>query len=230
MHFIARMLDEKGKEEKQFEKTVPRRAGRRRRSRLIFDWREPAPVGSRSAEPVHAGAVGTRARACDDEYSQRFGFREFWIGEDDGKSNRPEQGQLPNRLKFFLNGTEFRMRPNCWDDSYELTNSMRERAEGYIRGFRSVGFNVAEIWPTRKTDRGTLNAREIWMTAADEMGMPLLGAGPDSTAYIVNLANWTFTWDKRKSEYEKYAEAEIAQDPQSSLGARLLDQRQLLWA
>ena len=116
---------------------------------------------------------------------------------------------MPNRLKFYLNGTEFRMRPNCWDDSYELTNSMREGAEGYIRGFRSVGFNTAEIWPTRKSERGTLNAREIWMTAADEMGMPLLGAGPDSTSYVVNLANWTFTWDGRKSEYEKNAEAEV---------------------
>jgi hypothetical protein len=90
----ARLLDEQGKVEKTFTQTLPAKASGMQTATASWDWADPRlwDVGKPNLYTLQLDVSGA---GVDDQYVQEFGFREFWI---EGK-------------KFFLNNTEFRLRP-----------------------------------------------------------------------------------------------------------------------
>lgn len=95
--FVAQMLDEKGAVEKTFTADVAVEAQEVQTVTLSWPWTNPRlwDVGQPNLYTLRLTAQGA---GLDDEYEQGFGFREFWI---DGR-------------KFFLNGTEIRLRQGCF--------------------------------------------------------------------------------------------------------------------
>jgi beta-galactosidase len=124
---------------------------------LSFPWPDPRlwDVGHGELYRLRLTAKGA---GIDDVFVQEFGFREFWI---DGK-------------KLMLNGTEFRMRP-CGIDGLSGISPV---IDGWISGITGIGFNIAELWPWDRNDRGTLCWDDLWYEHADRAGLPLMGALP----------------------------------------------------
>ena len=204
----AEMRDERGRVEKTFTTSVTVEAVPTQRTVVTWAWPDARrwDLGQPNLYTLRLRAQGA---GIADDYPQRFGFREFWIGSDAG-AQVTAQGQLPERLKFYLNGSEFRIRPGLLDDAWDLTNTTREGIEGFLTGLRGMGFNIAEVWPTNKQPRGTHDPRPIWYDAADEAGFPLFGAGPDSIPYVTS--NWnspTNTFAQRSADFTRHAKAVI---------------------
>jgi beta-galactosidase len=95
--FIAEMLDETGAVEKTFTADVAVEAKDVQTVTLSWPWANPRlwDVGQPNLYTLRLKVQGT---GLDDECDQQFGFREFWI---DGR-------------RFFLNGTEIRLRQGCF--------------------------------------------------------------------------------------------------------------------
>lgn len=206
-HVVARMLDEQGNQEKRFEVDVPVEAKSAQRIPLTFKWENPRlwDFGKPNLYTLKLEVTGAGIK---DEYVQSFGFREFRIGKDTIKAKDLDQGQVPERLKFYLNGTEVRLRPVCVEQSYDIPNGTRALFEGAIDGFRYVGFNVGEVWPIPDAYRrsGMPDVRDMWYDVADKKGFALLGAGPDSLDFVMDFSNWKTQWDSRKPEFAPFAE------------------------
>ncbi|MCR4412965.1 MAG: hypothetical protein NUV77_11150, partial [Thermoguttaceae bacterium] len=97
VQFVADMLDEKGTVEKTFTADVAVQAKPKQTLTLSWPWADPRlwDVGQPNLYTVRLRVKGA---GLEDEYQQRFGFREFWI----------------ETRKFFLNGTEIRLRQGCF--------------------------------------------------------------------------------------------------------------------
>jgi len=107
--------------------------------------------------------LSARGAGVNDEMAQRFGFREFWI-----------QG-----TKLFLNGKEFRMRPNM-ADIVPWGNAVISEQRLKLEKLMEWGFNFAEFWPGDLNERS--NPAEYRLSEfyrhADEVGLPISGIMP----------------------------------------------------
>lgn len=94
---VADMLDEKGGAEKSFAAEATVEAGETQTVSLSWPWADPRlwDVGQPNLYTLRLKVQGA---GIDDEYTQPFGFREFWI-----------EGR-----QFFLNGTVIRLRQPCF--------------------------------------------------------------------------------------------------------------------
>ena len=136
-----------------------RKVEARRLQRRGFAWYWPEPRLWDLDQPnLYTLKLRVRGAGIDDEYTQRFGFREFWI---DGK-------------RFFLNGTEIRLRPFHGHDEKPIAGT-RELIDAAIDGARWAGFNIQELWPWNHDERGAVHYRELWCTRADAKGWPMMG-------------------------------------------------------
>ena len=97
VQFVAEMLDDKGTLEKSFTAAADVAASPTQTLTLSWPWANPKlwDVGQPNLYTLRLKVKGP---GLDDEYHQSFGFREFWI----------------ERRKFFLNGTEIRLRQGCF--------------------------------------------------------------------------------------------------------------------
>ena len=97
VQFVAEMLDEKGEVEKSFTADAAVEAKETQTLTLSWPWANPRlwDVGQPNLYTLRLKVKGP---GLDDEYNQEFGFREFWV-----------EGR-----KFFLNGTEIRLRQGCF--------------------------------------------------------------------------------------------------------------------
>ena len=97
VHFVADMLNEKGEVEKTFTTDVPVAAKDTQTLTLSWPWADPRlwDVGKPNLYTLRLSATGS---GLDDQYSQKFGFREFWI-----------EGR-----EFYLNGNVVRLRQPCF--------------------------------------------------------------------------------------------------------------------
>ncbi|MDQ3813958.1 MAG: beta-galactosidase [Armatimonadota bacterium] len=105
---------------------------------------------------LYALKLAAQGAGVNDELTQRFGFREFWI-----------EGR-----KLFLNGKEFRMRPNLVDFVPDQRQKLQKLMEW--------GFNFGEFWPNDLNERSNpaeYRASEFYR-AADEVGLPISGIMP----------------------------------------------------
>ncbi|HET6383015.1 MAG TPA: beta-galactosidase [Armatimonadota bacterium] len=95
--FTADMLDEKGAVEKTFTASAPVDATETQTVTLSWPWANPRlwDVGQPNLYTLRLKVMGA---GLDDLFNQEFGFREFWV-----------EGR-----KFFLNGTEIRLRQGCF--------------------------------------------------------------------------------------------------------------------
>lgn len=90
----------------------------------------------------------------NDEYKQRFGFREIRV---EGKH-------------FILNEKPIRFRPvNCFDLKY--LNGIRQAISNNMDGFLFANFNMLSLFPMPSFKPGTTDYSTAWAEIADEKGM-----------------------------------------------------------
>lgn len=179
VRFVARLLDESGQEEKRFEETVTVTPGTSR-VRVAWPWPNPRlwDVGQPNLYTLQLAVTGP---GLNDEYAQEFGFREFWI---EGK-------------KFFLNGTEIRLRPVMVPhEEWSSLGGNVAGIDGVIAGLMKAGFNFGEHWPFDHDRRGRVHFRELWAERASRAGFLLAGCALRMNGYLSG-PNWTLrTWDE----------------------------------
>ena len=126
-NFVARLLNEKGKEERQFRSRVKLKPLRKQVVNLVWKWSTPRLWDFRQPNlyTLHLRVSGA---GIDDEYRQTFGFREFWV---EGK-------------RFFLNGKEIRLRSACLPDEWTIYSGAVEYIDGVLDGLMKVGFNAGK--------------------------------------------------------------------------------------
>ena len=122
---------------------------------LLWDIQQP------NLYTLELGLSGT---GINDAIRETFGFREFRI---DGK-------------RFLLNGTEIRLRPGLIPEGGPA--GVRPLIDNALDGLRWVGFNIAELWPWNRDERGTWEFDDLWCQEADQRGfllvVPALDQGP----------------------------------------------------
>jgi beta-galactosidase len=185
-NFVARLLNEKGKEERQFRSRAKLKPSRKQVVNLVWKWSTPRLWDFRQPNlyTLHLRVSGA---GIDDEYRQTFGFREFWV---EGK-------------RFFLNGKEIRLRPACLPDEWTIYSGAVEYIDGVLDGLMKVGFNAGEQWPWDNYERGRIDFRHLWAERADRKGFLIIGALPSMQPFLFE-AGWRFSWDeKRKAAWEE---------------------------
>ncbi|MEG4631332.1 beta-galactosidase [Microcoleus sp. AR_TQ3_B6] len=174
VELIAQMLDEKGKVEQKFTGTAQVQAKPIQTVQVQWNWPNPRlwDVGKPNLYTLQLQVKGS---GVNTQYDQPFGFREFWI-----------EGR-----KFFLNGTEFRLRPNLHSDSWE--GGTVEVSDRLIDSYVKAGFNITEMWPWDHNERGKWNFRELFSERADLKGFPIMAPALD----ISSIA-WNGKWKNRQ--------------------------------
>ena len=170
VQLIAQMLDEKGKIEQKFTGTASVQAKSIQTVKLQWDWPNPRlwDVGKPNLYTLQLQVKGS---GIDTQYNQPFGFREFWI-----------EGR-----KFFLNGIEFRLRPNLHSETWE--SGTVEVSDKLIDGYVKAGFNITEMWPWDHDERGRWHFRELFSERADLKGFPIMAPALDITSI-----SWNGKW------------------------------------
>ncbi len=151
-HFIARLMNEQGKEEKTFEAdaTVPEGA----QPTVTLSWPWPNPHLWDIQQPnLYTLKLKATGGGLNDEFAQTFGFREFWI---EGRN-------------IFMNGTVIHLRPTgaglesrAGDSRFFISN--------LIKGYLYSGWNMVSHGPYVAGERGSLDFREMWADCADHLG------------------------------------------------------------
>jgi len=174
VQLVAEMVDEKGKIEQKFTGTANVQAKPIQTVQIQWDWKNPRlwDVGQPNLYTLKLAVKGS---GIDTQYDQPFGFREFWI-----------EGR-----KFFLNGTEFRLRPNLHSDTWE--GGTVEVSDRLIDNYVKAGFNIAEIWPWNHDERGRWHFRELFSERADLKGFPIMAPALDVTGIA-----WSEQWNNRQ--------------------------------
>ncbi|MBD0310126.1 MAG: beta-galactosidase, partial [Microcoleus sp. T1-bin1] len=174
VELIAQMLDEKGKVEQKFTGTAQVQAKPNQTVQVQWNWPNPRlwDVGKPNLYTLQLEVKGS---GVNTQYGQPFGFREFWI-----------EGR-----KFFLNGTELRLRPNMHSDSWE--GGIVEVSDSLIDSYVKAGFNITEMWPWNHDERGKWHFRELFSERADLKGFPIMAPALD----ITPLA-WSGKWKNRQ--------------------------------
>ncbi|MEG4334314.1 glycoside hydrolase family 2 TIM barrel-domain containing protein [Microcoleus sp. AT9_A2] len=170
VEIIAQMLDEKGKIEQKFTGTAKVQAKPIQTVQVQWNWPNPRlwDVGQPN---LYTLQLEVKGRGIDTQYDQPFGFREFWI-----------EGR-----KFFLNGTEFRLRPNLHSDTWQ--GGTVEVADSLIDGYVKAGFNITEMWPWNHDERGRWHFRELFSERADLKGFPIMAPALD-----ISPIAWNGKW------------------------------------
>ncbi|HIK27576.1 MAG: beta-galactosidase [Oscillatoriaceae bacterium SKW80] len=158
VNIVAKMFDEKGNVERQFTATANVAARPNQVVQVAWDWPNPRlwDVGTPNLYWLRLSVQGS---GIDDEYDQRFGFREFWI-----------EGR-----KFYLNGKEIRFRPLLHDDEWRGWGvGVPEVIDRLLDSYCWAGFNIAELWPWNHDERGRWHFRELFAERADLKGFPIM--------------------------------------------------------
>jgi len=181
--FTAHLLDENGKEEKSFTASSPLKAGNVQVVDLMWTWEDPR-LWDYGKPNLYTLQLEVKGNGLDDMYPQQFGFREFWI-----------EGR-----KFFLNGTEFRLRPRYGgggNGGYFPTNyevGMKKAIEGKLNW---GGSNISVCSPGDPHARGSIwHTREMWARIADEVGWPTV-TGTMGAAWMAWNDNSKRVWRRR---------------------------------
>lgn len=180
---VAQMLNEKGDIEQEFTTTTNVKANGIQTIKTTWNLQNPRlwDVGKPNLYTLHLLVQGN---GIDDEYNQQFGFREFWI----------------EKQKFYLNGTEIRLRPTSFDERWQSwVVGIPKVVDRMIDGYFRAGFNIAELWPWNYDERGRWHFRELFAERADIKGFPLILTTLD-TSQIASSKAWKNSrkrWEKR---------------------------------
>jgi hypothetical protein len=143
VELTARLLDEKGTVEKTFTQTIPVKAAAEQTVTASWNWADPR-LWDYKQPNLYTLQLGVTGAGLNDEYSQQFGFREFWI-----------QGS-----QFYLNNTLFHIRPGNVQYGARPSQMME------------MGYNLGEIWPENRARRGSNHNDDELMAEADRVGLP----------------------------------------------------------
>ncbi|MBC7327638.1 carbohydrate binding domain-containing protein [bacterium] len=189
---IARVLSEDGREEKRFTSQINLDGSPQQKFQLTWRWDNPKLWDYRQPY-LYKLLLQIKGEGIDDEWGGTFGFREFWI---EGK-------------RFFLNGTEIRLRPICAGDEWNSCAGVLEVIEAMLEGYLETGFNIVELWPWNHDERGRTHFRELWCEIADRKGILMMAPALDMSPYITwsDLNHW---WQPGvKERYEKRMSDEL---------------------
>lgn len=193
--FLAELYDEAGKLEKKFETDGHVVAKNRQKIRITSGWKRPRlwDLGKPNLYTLKLTASGS---GIADEYPQVFGFREFWI-----------EGR-----KFFLNGTEIRLRPvhSHAEAEWGSAHGTPAAVDAVLDGCVWAGYNIMEIWPWDHYARGTAHWRDIWYERADRKGFLVMGVALSMAdqAALWKQPNWETPGVKREWQRGMRAEME----------------------
>jgi len=182
--FEAAVFDRNNKEVKRFVAAASLHGGATETLPLSWKWEDPALWDFRQPN-LYVLKLRARGAGLDDEYAERFGFREFWI---DGR-------------KFLLNGTEIHLRPTCHTYTEFMMSGVSKLIDSHIDGLVAAGFNCEEMWPVNHDERGKRIYRKLWADRADPKGFLLLG-----TAINLNQGQW------RRSGYKELWQKKLEQE------------------
>lgn len=188
--FTARLLNESGKEEKRFTIQLPVEATDTQTIQPQWTWDNPR-LWDIGRPNLYQLELTVEAPGIRDTRTQRFGFREFWI---DGK-------------KFFLNGTEIRLRPLV-----AVTNRPVADLASEMHAQINAGFNFLEVWPEDFDERGTYDTRQYLARLADEMGVLMAGV-PLTVARLLRNDQGGYLWDnlEQRADWEHRMAADLRQ-------------------
>ncbi len=163
-HFTAEMIDEKGAVEKSFTVDAQVQAKETQTVTVSWPWANPRlwDIEQPNLYTLRLTATGPD---LDDEYSQSFGFREFWV---DGR-------------KFFLNGTEIRLRQGPF----------------YSGEAPKFGENFREHGQWKVDTRGDTSDSGQDLEMADKKGYLVAEYILNANRYIMDSSR-RFTWEQNK--------------------------------
>ena len=178
--FEARIFDRDGNEVKRFDAAAKLDGRSTQTFTLSWTWENPALWDFRQPN-LYTLELKAKGAGLDDEYSQRFGFREFWI-----------EGR-----KFLLNGTEIRLRPTCHTYTEFMMSGVAKLIDAHIDGLIGAGFNSEEMWPVNHDERGKRIYRELWADRADLKGLLLLGTALNLKEGQWNRSGYKELWQRK---------------------------------
>ncbi|MEG4816482.1 glycoside hydrolase family 2 TIM barrel-domain containing protein [Microcoleus sp. K5-D4] len=190
VEIIAQMLDEKGKVQQKFTATTNVKAKPIQTVQVHWNWPNPR-LWDLGQPNLYTLQLEVKGSGIDTQYNQPFGFREFWI-----------EGR-----KFFLNGTEIRLRPILHSDTWQ--GGTVEVADSLIDGYVKAGFNITEMWPWNHDERGRWHFRELFSERADLKGFPIMAPALDISPIAWNgkwkNPLWKNRWkDRMVTEMRRY--------------------------
>ncbi len=164
VQFVAEMLDEKGTIEKSFTADAVVEAQQTQTLTLSWPWQGARlwDVGQPNLYTLRLKVTGA---GLDDEYDQGFGFREFWV-----------EGR-----KFFLNGSEIRLRQGCF----------------YWGARPQVGENFWEIGRPTVDARGDASDSGADLDDADRKGYLAAEYVLNANKYIIDPGN-RLVWERKR--------------------------------
>jgi beta-galactosidase len=182
VQFIAEMLDENGKVERRFTNTTNVKATPIQTLTLVWNWPNPQ-LWDVNQPNLYTLRLFVQGKGIEDEYDQRFGFREFWI---EGRN-------------FYLNGKQIRLRPIMFNDTWQSwAVGIPEAIDRLIDGYRWVGFNITEVWPWDHDERGRRHFQELFADRADLKGFPIMAP----TLSVTGISSRK-TWNPERQRWEE---------------------------
>lgn len=190
----ARVLDSKGREAKRFAASLEAQARAAQTLSAAWTWEDPE-LWDFLKPNMYTLLLSAKGAGLDDEYAQQFGFREFWI-----------EGR-----KFYLNGTEFRIRPTSSADEGEWgrNNGVVRTMEAVLDGLAWAGFNCLEMWPWDHGTRGVFHFRELFCEIADRKGFPVIAPALSAGEVIFTWRRPNWTEPGVKEDWERRMAAEL---------------------
>jgi beta-galactosidase len=178
------MLDEQGTIEKTFSASSSLKAAAAQTVTLAFPWPDARrwDLAQPNLYTLQLAATGV---GLDDEYPQEFGFREFWVEDS----------------KFFLNGTEFRLRPARLAVDPPNGDSLAE-----ARKIIGDGCNFGEYRTDKSGYPEYLVDFDRLFVDADRAGLPCSASMP-TLLPLLNPAKWADP--VTKAEYQRLVTTEL---------------------
>ena len=161
---VAEMLDEKGVVEKSFTADAVVEAHQTQTLALTWPWANPR-LWDVDQPNLYTLRLKVKGAGLDDEYNQEFGFREFWV-----------EGR-----KFFLNGTEIRLRQGCF----------------YWGERPQVGENFWEIGRPTVDTRGDASDSGADLDDADHKGYLAAEYILNANKYLIDPSN-RLVWERNR--------------------------------
>jgi beta-galactosidase len=163
--FVAEMLNEKGEVEKSF--TAEEAVDDKEVQTVTLSWPWTNPRLWDVGQPnLYILRLKVNGAGLDDEYEQEFGFREFWI-----------EGR-----KFFLNGTEIRLRQGCF----------------YYGQRPQMGENFWEMGSSTIDTRGDTSDSGRSLDDADHKGYLVAQYILNANKYMMD-SHYRLVWDEKQS-------------------------------
>lgn len=187
---LTARMERGGTVEKTFTHTADAKATPLQTLQVTWPWADAA-LWDLDKPNLYTVKLTVEGEGMRDEYAQEFGFREFWF---EGRN-------------MFLNGLPIRLRPQSVPQQWSSISGDRESIQGALKGLRSSGFNIGEMWPNSYQRRGEQQFHGVFYDAADRQGFLLMGAAGNVNDFL----GWGSDWNSptARAEWEALTREEM---------------------